>query len=370
MNEADQTNAKVMGKCQLPSHVLLMCFTGCLVWFSGVKVLANENVKKDFPTEASQKWRQYVERVAQFQSSVESDLTDVLHDKVLMRGTTTVKVSGAWGVSVGGDTNSETRSVRGVNSKYAFRLKAATGKDWMIEKIDWLARDDAKKSPQAINWSAEDSVVSSEPGTRSPGMSVLCRGLMLSSNWFPSIVQSPDFQLVSVNEQEGGEGLIRVKFTYTPTNSVSNVIGDGFVVLDPNKYWLIREAKTEGTWGAGEKGEIVIKNDFDMSLGDVPLLKQHREDWIGTDESVEKVHHVRELRVERWSRSKDDETEYTLSAFGIPEPRRFDEPQDRGWFSRLLLIVNGVVGALGLLWYLLYRARTKANGQAHDGGRS
>ncbi len=125
---------------------------------------------------------------------------------------------------------------------------------------------------------------------------------------------------VSRNNSSYAFTLVRVQFTYVPDEPLLTRVRGGFVVLDPDRYWLIRKARTEGDWGKGGTGEIVINSEFDTSLDALPLPAHHQTHWMGTMEENEPVHNVREMWFDRWKRSSGEENDYRLRAFGLPEP--------------------------------------------------
>jgi hypothetical protein len=136
------------------------------------------------------------------------------------------------------------------------------------------------------------------------------------------MIESPDFVLQSVETVESeGEPLVRVEFDYVPDDPFLTRVRGGFVLLDPNRYWLIREVRTKGDWGGGSVGEIIIYQEFDSSLDELPLPTHRQEHWIGITEEGESAHHVAETWCEGWKRSSEDEADFRLTAFGLPEPR-------------------------------------------------
>ena len=166
------------------------------------------------------------------------------------------------------------------------------------------------------------------------------------------MVESADFVLQSVQEvEQDGNALVRIDFAYTPSAPTDNPVRDGFVLLDPSQYWLIREARTQGVWGRGDTGQIIIQNEYAPRDG-IPLPRRHRMHWIATGE----VHHLTERIFEGWTRASADERDYMLTAFGLPEPS--------GGRGRPLLWLLGhaIIGVSALMWYLWNRMRRNAGG--------
>jgi hypothetical protein len=182
----------------------------------------------------------------------------------------------------------------------------------------------------------------------------------------PQVFQSPSFKCVNVApEPTNGEGLVRVTFTFTPEGV--NRLRGGWVVLDPSHYWVIRE------------DEI----DLDLDRGDqkngVAKWKAHYEYKEGSDHHPIMTRSVMKGKV--WENGRviseqeyladDDlherppipESEFTLSAFGFPEP--FDlAPSKPRWYTRwwFLAAVAGVVCLGGAVLFRRFAARPAAPG--------
>ena len=287
-------------------------------------------VQSAFLTEARSQWQEYVHRVARYEGAVRSQLTNILTGEVRMTGRGTVAVSGGWALTGGYRNQRDVQAsgawrIGGVNSMYSFDLsRDAEDAEWRIDRLEWLTQGTAAAGLEELALPPDRPVASGAEGQSvwHSQMRSLCRGLMLDHIWFPSMIESPDFMLQSVeNVESEGEALVRVQFAYLPEDPLLTRVRGGFVILDPERYWLICEAKTGGDWGEGAIGEIVIKNEFDTSLDGVPLLAYHQMHWIGSTEEGGPVHNVVESWIDSWRQSSEDESDYRLSAFGLPEPQ-------------------------------------------------
>ena len=337
-----------------------------LIFFTWGRSMAGDNdvrIGATFPAEAKARWREYVRRVTRYEAAGRSQLTNVVTGEVRMTGRGTGAISGTWALASGfrssqpGQASSH-REVRGINSTYSFHLVRDTeDADWRGERLEWIAPDAAADGLQALALPPENPIPSvAENQTvwharvRSVG-----KALMLNNLWFPSMIESPDFALRSVeNVESEGRVLVRVEFVYLPDEALRTPVRGGFVILDPERYWLIREARTEADWGEGSIGEIHIDNEFDTSLEALPLLAHHQMHWIATTDEGEPVHNVSEMWFDRWKRSSGEENDYRLSAFGLPEP----QPPRRRTRRWIWFAVHAVVGGFLMLWYGVRRLGT------------
>lgn len=281
-----------------------------------------------FPTKAKAGWQKYVQRVTRYEAAVRTQLTNVLTGEVRMTSRGNLAMSGNWARSSGSGSGEFVRgssaSAHGINSMYSFSLvRESEDADWRLDRLKWNAQDAtangleelALAPDHPVPWGAEVQTVWQSVMRR------VCNGLMLDNIWFPSMMESTDFALQSVETVESaGRTLVRVQFAYLPSK-LDIRVRDGFVLLDPDQSWMICEARTKGEWGFDEcdQGQIIIRNEFDTSLDGLPLLAHHQMHWIGTTEEGEPSHHVSELWLDNWQHSSRDETDYRLPAFGLPD---------------------------------------------------
>ena len=312
--------------------------------------------------EAKSRWQEYIQRVTRYEAAVRSQTTNVLTGELISRGGGTVGVFGAWAlfsrspVSHFGQTRGGW-SVSRMNSTYFFSLgRDSEDADWRVDHLEWITQGTAVGGLEDLALPPKNPVTSRAESQTVWHLATgtVCQGLWLDHIWFPSMIESPDFVLQSVEKVEfEGEALVRVQFAYLPEEPLLARVRGGFVILDPERYWLIREARTGGDWGEGSIGEIVIKNEFDTSLDALPLPAHRQTHWIGTTEEGEPVHNVIEMWFDSWKRSSGDESDYRLSAFGLPEP----QPPKR-WPRRWMWIaVQAAFAGYLALWCVVRKLR-------------
>jgi hypothetical protein len=150
--------------------------------------------------------------------------------------------------------------------------------------------------------------------------------------FLPALVQDKGFRCVKVApESIKGEDLVRVTFTFTPEGR--NRLKGGWFVLDPRHNWVIRSSEIE--LDLGEKSEGVAKwtvqNEFTEGSDRHPIATKHVmriEVWEKGRLTAETEYITDYASRERPS---IPEEEFTLSAYGLPEPH-WARPKKTPWY--------------------------------------
>lgn len=316
--------------------------------------MADERASIVFPPEAILKWKEYVQNAFQYAGSSDTEFIDVINN-TSRKTSTNFRMYGPWSV-ISSKSGSKLRTAIGVNSFYNFKIQELKQDEWIIKNIQSLIPEQKKAQ---IDFDDVDPKTPWLPPHdlrhHESSFMMTCRGLYFWGNWFPAMIQSKGFIVESVTEEMyKGELLVRVQFLYNPVSHDNNPISNGYVLLDPNHYWLIRYAKTKSVWpdSDSDANEINITNEFDTSLNGFPLPKYHRKESIGETPEV-KVHVFSEINYAPWKLAPINEKEYILSAFGIPEPTLFNENDKTTRLSFLILILGNLIALLLFLgWYL------------------
>jgi hypothetical protein len=249
---------------------------------------------------------------------------------------------------------------RASNPKYHFEVERGQGSTWLVREVvisppripdDLIGRD---RDPGSVNVSGDTTTVYSSV------IGGACLGQTLWGTWLPLLVLSPDFKLIRATYM-GNEGeLVKVEFQFEPKERTRGnaPARSGMVVLDTRRYWLIREAETKANFNyvaavgqdktptiATATGKLKIVNTFgsytDGALS-VPFVSHQvmrvsnpndgegnprEDDWI-TD-------------MEMHAAPSIDPKEFTLSAFGLPEPG--EVRHNRPWlFWAVLFLLTSI----------------------------
>jgi len=243
--------------------------------------------------------------------------------------------------------------VKAVNSRYAFVLRKQTPtSDWVLVTFDTDLRDDRPINPREREKVVLDS---------------FCVGLQVKGRLFSEITQESGFVLKAVNVvPSNGRDLVRIDFAHRHSRETDKhsweinrqmwLSIDGWVVLDPEACWSIRECEVKTTHLGGVQGTTSFTNEYKQTDSGFPLMirrVQHTRyaDPTGARET---------MTVSTYDWYVDDavpESEFTLSAFGLPEPPGIDWKRPTPWW--LYAGVAGVV-CLVLAFVLRWLARCRA----------
>lgn len=170
------------------------------------------------------------------------------------------------------------------------------------------------------------------------------------------IFHNPQFHLINSREvQVDGENLIELSFDYShQTKPRESPMQGGILVLDPQRFWCIRSFNVRTTSSNGGQGtwshKIVELGEVEGSFP-VPKRAVFLNESVSADGKRYKQNWDYEFDL-HFPRKLPKEAEFTLSAFGLPEPPGFDRPIRWHLWLGLLGIACLSLGA-----YLRYKKR-------------
>ncbi len=227
-------------------------------------------------------------------------------------------------------TGSYEAGVGANNSNYSFRLRRiAPDKPWLIQDLS------KKVSPDTAElW----------------GVPVI--GLSCANNvYLPVLIRSPKFTVVSVARQpDDGRELVRVTFT---NSDEKFPVRRGWFLLDPKHDWVVRKGESE------LRTSLPTRSTFEYNYKEGsdhhPIIT--RSSYRSITKDGQRVAYSYEITTDYdlYEQKSVPESEFTLSAFGLPEPT---------WAQarRPLYLWVGVLGAgcLGLALLLWRRHKGRA----------
>lgn len=203
-----------------------------------------------------------------------------------------------------------------VNTRYEFKLQKRSGKpDWLL--LDWKFAGEEK------------------PSYRSPVKydAAGCEHfehLTLARLPLGVAVREAGWRLKSVRPSPAGGGLLRVEFDLRskPKPQVDEV-RSGWLDLDPSSGWCIRESDISLVITVPDKAPgstFQVKSSFRSRYDivsdarGVPILKADRFEGVSETAADGKTHVERTSEFTTTYQDEVPEREFTLSAFGLPEP--------------------------------------------------
>lgn len=290
-----------------------------------------QDARQRFNDEAPRAWREYSEIATKLRGTVLSEVKDFREGgKLLHRGGGEFKVWGTSAIMIDDsfDPNGSIEA-NGCNQSYVFSIQRAGKSDcWILTNIIWDIGETAG-------------------GARRPDLTVkrfTCTGLRTSTGWLPEMVVDSTFSLDEVQTKSiSNETLYDVTFRYRQTERDGVLVEEaGHMLLDPSRYWLLRQAEVRISEPRGEAAAMQSIHIEYQDRDGVPLPKRRllHVDYRDNNEQIDKDL-IWEFDMHRLVDAS--ERDFTLSAFGIPEPTRPAAEGSHGGIRVFVLVTLGIV---------------------------
>jgi hypothetical protein len=281
----------------------------------------------DFLSEAQVAWRAYADYAKKLQGSLKSTAYSFAEGKRSVRriGTAEQKQCGnRWlliNTTIEEATNADSK--QGAVNKDTARVATGGGAFRLVRrdrKSPWVLTHyhPDQPDPDWIKYPDARSIVTQQSQA----------GLYLYGSNLAELRTTPGFTFTKRASERDGEELVRFDFTYRPTDPKSQVpFREGWVRLDPARSWLMRDFRFEGEW---VNGKAVCRGDFEYEKGPsgLPIVKRFREitERMEAGKAAPVVEY--ELEYDLHEQEVVPPEEFTLAAFGLPEPtaRRREVP--------------------------------------------
>lgn len=313
----------------------------------------SEMLKERFAAEAPEKWKEYRRFAARLQGTV-SRVFEVFHEVAQAKGPAKVpapinseikikrNVDSALAIThVVGDGDPYSY-VLGWNPKYALHLhKSGKSDDWVLASYISGNREKAvfegDRYEQIVDfWSSYLLIVDYRP--------------------IEELIRRKDFHVVSIKEvTRAGRTLAEVRFRcpHDVKESPFFPVQSGVLVLDPDLYWCLREYHLDMKYRRGESTFTATNDIVDFNGYPIPSRGTQSSSEAPTGAPIRKVTFQFDLKDPG---NLPGDHEFTLSAFGLPEPVGVAWATPTRW-NRWFI---GAALAAGALSIVLYRRRSKA----------
>ncbi len=195
----------------------------------------------------------------------------------------------------------------------------------------------------------------------------VCDCLRLHNLWLPTLIHDPDFKITAVKPQEiDGLPVVRFDFDYPkpdkdyPRKGARHIKG-GWMVIDPEHDWILRDYLVH----EGQPEKYFLRQTFQIREGtnNHPIITHDTLQIVangaksfpgGKEEWFESIGNG---ELETIEQSDVPLEEFTLSAFGLPEPPGVQVGKSR---LHLWIALAGIVclGIAVLIRWQIRRART------------
>ncbi len=235
------------------------------------------------------------------------------------------------------------------NRYYSCSLRRRSGTDpWLLEQI--VMQSDAKLPEM-------DGTVSEAVR----GMTA--SHYVLDGQFLPEAIRSGVLRLTRVDPAYLMDGRTFTRFEYenqearSGKRSWSGQIVGGWVVLDPGAGWCIRERLCHRKYADGLE-ECRFKFDYSVTSSGYPITRRIQVTCEGRIDKDKSYRFEAIIHPELAESDGPPEPEFTLSAFGLPEPVGVEWERKTPVYVWLILAA-GVLGLLALvLRWLAHRRRT------------
>jgi hypothetical protein len=224
-------------------------------------------------------------------------------------------------------------TAEGTNSSYSFKLKRRSpDRGWIITDLvvsDQSAFSDVQRRLQERH------------------LHNVCDCLRLDTHlWLPTLIHDQDFRITAIKPQEiDGHLVVRFDFDYPkpakdyPVKGTLRVKG-GWMVLDPEHDWILREYLVH--FGQPEKYFIHETYHIREGTDRHPIITDLTYQVVGKGEKP--FESIMKMQLQTEERSDVPLEEFTLSAFGLPEPPGINVERSRLY----LWIALGGIACLGI----------------------
>jgi hypothetical protein len=222
-------------------------------------------------------------------------------------------------------SNGQPAVLNATNARYGFQLKRLTpGKPWAITGQNLNLKDGYKLSRTAPaeavqNWLSHPFTLDGTAFTR-----------------LPVLVKDPDFSVQGANPVvRDGKALVEVHFTSKPKRFEAGQLAGawmpvrgGRIVFDPERYWVIHECEIQLQRSPQEHDatdSVVGTFEYTDGKKKIPIPRRITRKWavMGTKSTED---------FDLSEREDVPDDEFTLSAYGLPEPVEMQAQAPVRWY--------------------------------------
>ena len=322
----------------------------------GVQAQVNQDLLEEFRQEAPKHWERYEAFATRLQGSIHRRATLFFPDRGFNNDVDELRYTvkqNPRSALLGGQPIKHSRNdvveyYFLSNPQYCaeIRRKGNEDKDYLLKRHD--------PDPNAVILPA--------PGTiRDWAFVALCPHFSFNGLRLSKCLTHSGFQLKSASaEQVGDRRLVRIEFEAKLGSEKQPSTFAGSLFFDPVRMWCLHQVRERASTNPDNMAEATLKYDVDDHPSGFPIVRHETRVTESTSGSFGKGKSVYEIDYDMSINERVPDSEFTLSAFGLPEPLgvTWTKPTPRYVW---ILIGAGVAGVLAVVFY--YLARRKRAGQ-------
>jgi hypothetical protein len=282
-----------------------------------VRAQPTPDVRQRFLTEAPEQWRAVEQFAAKVQGKVTVSVTVQIPQRKINDTDTirySVRQNGRCAMLRGSPVqtrrNDPVEYVFLSNTQYAAQLRRDPGKsgEFMLKSYD--------PNPDAQLLPAPSSI-------RRWAFVTLFPHFCYHDQPLAEVIHQPGFRLENVTLDE--RGLVRAKVRYERSipNGTGKMIAETIFTFDPQRYWCIREYQEESTYkvkSGNTTSQYVVEFVLEDHSSGFPLVRRQDARSTATSTSSGGNDNRRRVEYELQVDESVPDSEFTMSAFGLPEP--------------------------------------------------
>ncbi len=178
--------------------------------------------------------------------------------------------------------------------------------------------------------------------------------LMVNDLYLPEVINEPTFVIEKVEPAlTNGEKLIRLVFRYAPPLNSKSYVRSGSIILDPEKFWTIREWQVAMSYVGGNTSNDHKTYEMRIDKRGTPVIKRSVQESVvtGAEIGTGSLTRTEEFDIET---GKPDSNEFRLAHYGKPEPSGLVSKSSNHWY-----LSGGAVVFVAILIGLRYFLRPK-----------
>lgn len=165
------------------------------------------------------------------------------------------------------------------------------------------------------------------------------------------MIRRKSFRILKVSEVARDGGIcLRVDFEFKPDKQDETAIRGGWILLSPSDHWAHTESAITTPWG-----ELIGKIVLDRKLGEFPAIRSSDITLKGKKKKLDM-----KFNFEKYQYKNIDESNFTLSSFGLPELHNVTGQVQRNSSPYWLFGIGASAAAVAIWLKLPKRGRSTA----------